>query len=450
MTARETIKSIPRKDGERTIEYCRRVSRESGVNYSSIRRMYYKMQKEIRLEYEEDPERRDIINKEINENEREVVGNAANLEDLLDALDVDLDVWEVKEWSIQSSNWDVTSKYRDQDLTWSKNKMGDQVMEGHAIRKNEWLKNNNKALRIKVRFARKISKGLEEVLEATKKEIQKYIPPPLVIKPIPHNRCASVINIFDAHIDKLALVTETGYGSSLEENIELFESYFDQLLAKELVNNPEVIYFPAGSDFWNTNGLGIPATKKGTPQDVMVKPIISFPLGVRVIRRCIDKAKQHCLVRVPVIRGNHDDDKTFYLGFTLELLYENDKNVKVDNQRTNRKYYKYGKSIIGFAHGNFEKRKIDEFPARAMIENKNDMSDVDRIEMFLGDIHHKQENKFMRTKDWPGVTMRFLRSIGTTDLYHHDNGYVGIPKTAEGFTFDYEKGLEGNSMVTIK
>lgn len=449
MTTRETIKSIPKKDGEGSNEYCRRVSKESGIKYNSVQRMFYKMQKEKKLEYAKGGERETII-KEINENEKEVVGNALTLDDLLDALEVDLNIWEVKEWRIESSNWDVASKWRDQDLEWEKNHLGEQVMQGHAKRKNEWLTKNNKAFRIKVRLVRKISKGLEEVLKATAEEMKKYIPPVLKIKHSKHEKCISVINIFDAHIDKLALVTETGVGSSLDENIELFETFFDKLLAKELLNNPELIYFPVGSDFFNTNGLGAPTTKKGTPQDVMVKPVISFPLGVSVLRRCIDKSSQHCPVVVPVIRGNHDDDKTFYLGHSLSLVYENNANVEVDDSRLNRKYYRYGVSVIGFAHGNFEKRKIDEFPTRALIENRKHMVDADRIEMFLGDIHHKQETKFTRTKDFPGVTMRFLRSVGTTDLYHHDNGYVGIPKTAEGFSFNYDKGLEGNSMVTIK
>ncbi len=54
--------------------------------------------------------------------------------------------------------------------------------------------------------------------------------------------------------------------------------------------------------------------------------------------------------------------------------------------------------------------------------HKANLADGD---MFMGDIHHKQEYKFLRVKDFPGITMRFLRSVGVIDQYHNDRGYLG-------------------------
>ncbi len=56
------------------------------------------------------------------------------------------------------------------------------------------------------------------------------------------------------------------------------------------------------------------------------------------------------------IKGNHDEDKIFYMGVALEIAYENSPKVIIDNTRLQRKYYKYGQNLFGFAHGDKEKK----------------------------------------------------------------------------------------------
>ena len=55
----------------------------------------------------------------------------------------------------------------------------------------------------------------------------------------------------------------------------------------------------------------------------------------------------------------------------------------------------------------------------------------------------------MRNKDFIGCSVRFLRSISDIDKWHNDNCYIGIPKTAEVFIYDKEKGLKGNFPLNI-
>lgn len=290
----------------------------------------------------------------------------------------------------------------------------------------------------------------DSLLEDIKKYKAPLFVPTKKDKDDPNRYCA-VINIYDAHIDKLCLIDETGvsFDSSLSMNCLLFESYFDKLLSQVLMYSPETIYFPVGNDFFNTNGASN-ATKKGTPQDVVTKFQEAFKQGLKALRRCIDKAAQHSKVIVPVIAGNHDEDQIFYLGEILEALYEGNTNVQILNTRHARKYVRFGRNLFGFAHGDKEHKNISNLPLLMAEECKAEWASTDFREWFLGDRHHKFEFKFMRTKDFVGSTVRFLRSVTDADKWHHSSGYIGIPKTAEAFVYNYSKGLEHNFLSTIK
>jgi hypothetical protein len=291
----------------------------------------------------------------------------------------------------------------------------------------------------------------ENLLSKIESHFKEYeSPKPFFYKNSKTNDYCAIINLFDAHIDKLSLINEAKEDSSLETNISNFEKAFDELLSNCLTYSPEVIYLPVGSDFFNTNSIGdLPTTKRGTPQRVLGSQEDTFKIGISVYRRCIDKAAQFCKVVCPVIKGNHDEDKVFYLGTCLSIAYEGNDRVEIDDTRHQRKYYKYGKNLFGFAHGDKEKNKVHQLPLLMAEERKRDWADTDYREWYLGDIHHKQEYKFLRGQDFIGCTVRFLRSVGTSDKWHTDEGYVGVPATAEAFIWTKDKGLKANFQTNI-
>lgn len=263
------------------------------------------------------------------------------------------------------------------------------------------------------------------------------------------NAVIAVLNLYDAHLDKLTLLSETSQESSLEGNIASFESAFDEMLTSARTYCPEYIIIPVGNDFFNNNGTS-GATKKGTPQDNLVKHQDAFIEGFKAIRRCIDKAAQCSKVIVMTIKGNHDEDPTFYLGEILNAIYENNPNILIDCSRHQRKYFRYGANLLGFAHGDKECRNISNLPLMMAEEKKEDWATTKYREWFLGDRHHKFEYKFMRTKDFIGATVRFLRSVGTSDKWHYDHGYLGIPRTGEVYIYDKLKGPRANYLIHLE
>jgi hypothetical protein len=55
--------------------------------------------------------------------------------------------------------------------------------------------------------------------------------------------------------------------------------------------------------------------------------------------------------------------------------------------------------------------------------------------MLLGHIHHKLQYKIMHNVDSIGCEIKFLRSVGAESKYEFDNGFTGVPKTAELYVF---------------
>jgi len=259
-----------------------------------------------------------------------------------------------------------------------------------------------------------------------------------------NNDSIALINIYDAHIDKMSFKGN----STVQNNLNTFTNCFSNLFSSVYNYNPNTIVFPVGSDFFNTNSLS-KFTKKGTIQDTSTLPHIAFDLGLKAIRSCIDIAKTHSNIYIPIIQGNHDEDTCFYLGKCLSFIYENDDRVTIDDSYSKRKYFNYKDILLGFAHGSLERRFIDKLPLVMAQEQKELWGNTEFRYWFLGDIHHKQEYRFLRTKDSIGVEVNFLRAISEVDQWHNDNGYIGIHKSAEASIFAKNKGEIAKFKVNI-
>lgn len=246
-----------------------------------------------------------------------------------------------------------------------------------------------------------------------------------------------LINIFDAHIDKVCIYDQTNTDSSIEYNINHFKRAFVALFDKCL--DAEKILFPIGNDFYNANDEKN-TTVAGTPQDSLFDWKDSFNKGVELIRWCID----YCIskgkpVDVMTIYSNHDGTKLFYLAKCLELVYAGNANVTVELQSIQRKYVVYGKNLLGFAHGHRE--KTSSLPLLMATERRKDWGLVQNCFWFLGDKHHEKTFEFKKSLDMPSVEVHWLRATSPSDNWHHGAGYIGIPKTAYCYIFDKKHGL---------
>jgi hypothetical protein len=329
----------------------------------------------------------------------------------------------------------------------------DEILEAHNLKLTDvksvkFWQNFNGEPRYSINTKNNWHENSEEILELIKEKLSSYEPPthsPTTI----YGQSIAVINLYDAHIDKLVLIDETNPKEAcVEKNCEQFEEAFNKLLSQSLVYNPEKIIFPIGNDFFNANDARN-TTVKGTPQDSNPYWKRSFIEGFMMLKRCIDKARIYCKVEVPLVISNHDADKLFYLGQMLAVVYEKDEFVTIDTSTKARKYLQYGSNLLGFSHGHNEKNYLKSLPSTIMIENKSIMPEIDYIHHFCGDIHHKENYLIQSTTDLKGCTVSFLRCLSDLSKWEYEQGYVGIPKTAESYIFTKNKGLAANLLVYI-
>ena len=289
------------------------------------------------------------------------------------------------------------------------------------------------------------------ILNAVQRLIDKHVEPNLNPEQEPvlesedwfeinQGRRLAVVNLYDAHLDKLPIKSTCGVESTIEKNIAIFLNTIDRICTVIGNNDIDEIIFPVGNDLFHTNGFNS-QTKKGTQIEYYGSPEDNYYAICDAITEAITKlaviAKNE--VKVIMVKGNHDEDKITVLGYWLERIFKGT-NVQVDFLRKQRKYIKFGDNLLGFAHGDKEKSKIAQLPLIMATEAKELWGQTTHRKMYLGDLHHGFEYQFLKAKDMPGVEVEYLRSVGTTDTWHEDFGWIGVPKTAYLQIFDEKEG----------
>jgi hypothetical protein len=149
-------------------------------------------------------------------------------------------------------------------------------------------------------------------------------------------------------------------------------------------------------------------------------------------------------VDVISVRGNHAEQREFYLGDSLYSWFHSSKDVQVDNAPKLRKYYQFDKCLIGFTHGYHE--KLTQLPSLMPIEAPIMYSQTTHREWHLGDKHHMEAMRqsfpyAVDAHEGDGVTVRILRSLSATDLWTYNKGFVGARRAAEAFLWHPQDGM---------
>ena len=238
-------------------------------------------------------------------------------------------------------------------------------------------------------------------------------------------RCA-ILNLSDAHLDKVTRETECGEFSDITKNCAIFKDAFFSLLNQ--VDNPSIIYFPIGNDLFNVNDTRN-TTKAGTHQDTVMHHVDAFEIVLNLLIGLINEAAKIAPIHIPMIAGNHDTDAIHLLGVVLSKIYEKSECVVVDYRRLPRKYIQYGKNMFLFEHG--DGLKMAEIPQIMANERPEMWCNTKHRYAFLGHLHQTKNNIINRTQDHIGVEVRHQRALSAKDNWHFKKGYTGIPKSAE-------------------
>lgn len=341
-----------------------------------------------------------------------------SLEDLLEACKVDQDAYDVSRGEI--NKWEVMS-----------DKSGLTPL-----------------FQVKARLTRK-ALTREEVLKTFKSASEAYKNYPKIPKarPIPASAKGTMVEFAlpDLHLGKLAWTRETSHGNwNVDRACKAWENAVDDLIARSPL--AEEAWFILGNDFFNVDNQD-ETTTGGTPQDEDGRWAQSFQRGVELLHQTTAKLLQKFpKIRLIVVPGNHDSQRSWYLGSALEEYWNGyynakakflkikdgikpeDREVVIDNAPNYRKFYVWGRTGIAFAHG--DRLKKGELGHLCANEAREIWGKVDAFEMHLGHLHQNM------VQGIGGVTVRWLPALCPPDAWHAKSGYTMSEKAAQLFVYD--------------
>lgn len=299
-----------------------------------------------------------------------------------------------------------------------------------------WIKTDEASVRYKIE-----KENAEEAIKDYIDKATKGIPSPKVKK----KKAKAGKNLFvyqpaDIHFGKYASQSEVGHKEDMQITAQKLQDCTDRILEQAKMFNPEKQILIIGNDIVHIDNARR-TTTSGTPQDTdgMWHEMIDTAVENLVI--VIEKMKKITPVHIIYCPSNHDYTFGYAIAQVLKAHYRNDKNITGDFSIAHRKYHLYGKSLLGFSHGDgFKESDSDAIMAT---ECRDKWSKSNRGYWYLGHIHHKI------AKDKIGTTVEYARSLATADGWHDRNGYIGIPGGVEGYVHDKEKGQISRLSITI-
>lgn len=350
-------------------------------------------------------------------------------EDAIQEFGIDTSLWRVDKCKVKTSE----GYRKDRSVKWT-------VRDGKVV--NGDVEDSGKMLvvplyHVELRLVRKTDEyrarlAIKDFIEDAKKHAPKY--------PVKHSRkyngLTYEIDIPDIHIGKEAILSESGANYGVDIAKVVVNSAMSDLLNRVEGKKIEKILLPLGNDYFNVDNKQN-TTSHGTPQQEDKRWSDTFREGRRLATQMIDACLSVAPVDVVVIAGNHDEQRTFYLGEVLDAQYSKTKYVTIDTAEIKRKYRGFGKNLIGFTHGYWE--KPSKLPALMAYEQPQLWARSLFREFHLGDKHHKKDLE-QRTEDMDGVVVRWLRSLCPSDTWLFDKGYNMAPRAAEAFLYDNDYG----------
>jgi hypothetical protein len=354
----------------------------------------------------------------------DITNRIITVDKLIQIYNIDLEIWEIEKQIVNT--WEVGAK-----------DPSGNIVTTPLFQVKLWLKK------------KQISFELQNIRQEFLEDIKKLSPlVPFNFKKSNEDGKLLEITVFDLHFGKVAWHEEVGENYNIEIATKRFNDCIDYFINLYVGTNINKILLPISNDFFNSDrSHPFNSTTSGTPQEEDTRWQNTFRKGRELLIKNIQKLSTIAPVEVKVVPGNHDYERSFYLGDSLEGWFHNDQNVNIDNSPNPRKYFIYGKNLIGFTHGNNE--KINDLPMIMAQENPVEWAMSHYREFHLGHLHHKKEGKFNATNELQGVMIRYMSSLSGTDSWHHKKGYIGARKSAEAFLWDKEKGLLNQSYFNI-
>ena len=358
------------------------------------------------------------------------------LEELIKFFEVNTEEWEVERFLV--NKWELGRKDKQQNMTWANGLVNGYVRDSGKIfveplyQVKAWLR--RKVIQTSVRDE------LADMKESAKRTAIVISPTKRLQKSQSGNLLE--ISIPDLHIGKLAWGRETGWA---DYDVRIAEKLFDDalatLLSRTVSHSVDRICFVVGNDLLNTNNPE-GTTAAGTQVASDSRFHKTFRIAREMSIRAIEHMKKIAPIDVIVVPGNHDQLATWHLGDSLECYYHKCKDVKIENDPTPRKYYRWGDVMLMWSH-KAQGGKREDYPLLMATEQPHMFGETRFHEVHTGDLHQ------VRLEEKHGIRVRILPSLSAADDWHSRHGFVGNVRSAEAYIWNKNEGLIGIATYSI-
>jgi hypothetical protein len=300
--------------------------------------------------------------------------------------------------------------------------------------------NPNKYTRINIEPITPDESALQHDMERVVQELQSPIPWKLPkVKRNTENDTLLEIMIPDLHLGKVSDAEEVGEAYNLEI---AFDRYIEAILRfadYAQLHKPEKIALITGGDFFNVDSL-FKTTTNGTPQDEQGTWMQTFTRGRRLLIQAIAHLYLIAPVEVKIIRGNHDSQRSWYLGEVLAAWFRDTDEITIDNSRPLRKYLPWGVNLLMHTHGHGV--KLEQLPLLMAQEVPELWAKSYNREVKVGHFHHSAIKSFTMGQEIGGVRLFIHSSLAGLDSWHTEKGYHSH-KNAEATLYSKSRGRLG-------
>ena len=281
-----------------------------------------------------------------------------------------------------------------------------------------WDKTKEYSIRVRPEI-----KAINDISKEIIESMQQYSPAYPIIERAPQsNPHLLVIDPADVHIGKLSRAFETGEAYDSEIAVKRVREGVKGILDKASGFSIDKILLIIGNDILH---IDTPkrTTTSGTPQDTDGMWYDNFLKAKALYVEVIEMLMSIADVHVTFNPSNHDYTNGFFLADVIKCWFRQSENIVFDTSISHRKYFTYGKNLIGTTHG--DGAKTQDLPLLMAVEAQDSWSKTDHRYVYTHHVHHKN------SKDFAGVTVESLRSPSAADSWHHRKGYQHSPKAIE-------------------
>lgn len=254
-----------------------------------------------------------------------------------------------------------------------------------------------------------------------------------------------VLDLADVHIGKLCVEDETGYSydQSIAESrmVDGATKMVDAMLSMGagqvlLIIGNDIAHIDTPK---RTTTSGTPQDTDGTYHSIYRTAQRAY---VHIVNMCLDRGLRVHLLYCP---SNHDWTMGFTIAQALAIWFRDCDMVKATDynlSESHRKYFRFGKNLMGFTHGDGAKER--DLPHLMRAEAKSHISEVDHLYWYVHHYHHKIKRHegvrpTERERDHIDLTtikrgwgeqmgdnckIEYVRSPSPPDGWHDRNGYV--------------------------